>query len=65
MGRFITFTVAVLLGLESSQAITNATSETQVPAPTLQSDFVYNSNQLAMSWDHLSVSANASSCLVY
>jgi len=44
MISFITYSVAVLLGLVSSQAVTDAKLETLVATPTLQSDFVYNSN---------------------
>jgi hypothetical protein len=65
MKRFITFTVAVLLGLVSSQGVPETKPETPVASPSLQSDFVYYSNQLAMSWDTVTLAANAASCQVY
>jgi hypothetical protein len=65
MTSFIAFTVPVLLGLVTSLAIADAKPETQVVLPTLQSDFVYNSDQLAMSWDTATIADNAGSCVVY
>jgi hypothetical protein len=56
------FTMAVLLGLLSSQAVTDAKLETPVESPTLQSEFVNNSNQLAMCWDNVTLATNSSSC---
>jgi hypothetical protein len=65
MNRFITFTMGVLLGLVSSQGETVAKTETQAKSPTLQSDFENQSSKLAMSWDPVSLDANAASCIVY
>ena len=56
------FTMAVLLGLLSSQVVTDAKLETPVESPTLQSEFVNNSNQLAMCWDNVTLATNSSSC---
>jgi hypothetical protein len=56
------FTMAVLLGLLSSQAVTDAKLETPVESTTLQSEFVNNSNQLAMCWDNVTLATNSSSC---
>jgi hypothetical protein len=65
MTSFISLTVAVLLGLVSSQAVSDANPDSLVVTPTLQSDFVYNSDQLAMSWDNVTLDDNAESCVVY
>jgi hypothetical protein len=65
MNSFIAIAMAALLGFVSSQATPDAKSETPGARPTLQSDFVYNSNQLAMSWDAVTLAANAKSCVVY
>ena len=62
MKRFITFTVAVLLGLVSSEDVPEKKPDTPVPSPTLQSDFVYKSKQWAMPWDEAVLAANAASC---
>jgi hypothetical protein len=62
MTSFIAFTLAVLLGLVSSQAVSDTKLENLVVTPTLQSDFVYNSDQLAMPWDTETLNANAASC---
>jgi hypothetical protein len=62
MISFIACTVAVLLGLVSSA---DAKPDISGATPTLQSDFVYNSNQLAMSWDTATLAVNADSCVVY
>lgn len=63
MKRFITFTAAVLLGLVSSQGVPETKPETPpVTTPTLQEDFVYNSKQLVMYWDAVTLAANAASC---
>ena len=56
------FTMAVLLSLLPSQAVTDAKLETPVESPTLQSEFVNNSNQLAMCWDNVTLATNSSSC---
>jgi hypothetical protein len=61
MKRFIIFSVAVLLRLESSQAV----PDTKEMTPNLQTDFVYFSNQLAMPWDTLTLDANPDSCKIY
>ena len=53
MKRFITFTMAVLLGLVSSQS------------PSSQIDFETNSKQLALSTDKENLAAIAANCLVY
>jgi hypothetical protein len=65
MKRFITFTVAVLLGLVSSQGVPETKPETLATLPSLQSDFDKNSNLLAMSWDTVTLAANAASCQIY
>lgn len=65
MNRFITFTVAVLVGLVSSKAIQDATPETLSATTTHQSEFVQNSTQLIMPWDAITLAANAASCFVY
>ena len=65
MKRFITFTVAVLLGLVSSQVVPDTKSETPVVTPNLQKDFLSNSNQLVMPWDAVTLAANSASCKVY
>jgi hypothetical protein len=65
MNIISTFTVVALLGLVSSQAVTDAKIETLVESSTLQSDFMYNSNQLAMPWDNETIETNAASCKVY
>jgi hypothetical protein len=65
MKRFITLTVAVLLGLVSSQGVPETKPETPVETPNLQSDFVYNSKQLVMYWDNATLALNAASCKVY
>ena len=62
MKRYIIFTLAVLLGVVSSQAVTDAKLETLVESSTIQSDFVYNSNQLAMPWDNATLATNDFSC---
>jgi hypothetical protein len=65
MTSFISLIVAVLLGHVSSQAVSDARPETLVMTPTLQSDFIYKSNQLAMSWDTVTLDDNAKGCVVY
>ena len=47
--------MAVLFGLVLSQAVADAKLESLVVTPSLQSDFVYNSDQLAMSWDNITL----------
>ena len=53
MKRFITFTMAVLLGLVSSQS------------PSNQIDFETNSKDLVLSTDKENLAAIAANCLVY
>jgi len=65
MKRFITFTMAVLLGLVSSQGVPETKPETPVETPSLQSDFVYKSSDLSMKWDNATLALNAASCKVY
>ena len=65
MTSFISLTVAVLLGLVSSQAVSDFNPDSLVLTPTLQSDFVYDSDQLAMSWDTVTLVDNAETCVVY
>jgi hypothetical protein len=65
MTSFIAFTLAVLLGLVLSQAVPDAKPDAPGATPTIQSDFIYNSNQLPMSWDNVTLAANAASCLLY
>jgi hypothetical protein len=65
MTSFIALAVAVLLGIVSSQAVTDAKPETPAATPTIQSEFVYNSNKLAMSWDTKTLADDAKSCIVY
>ena len=65
MNRFIAISMVVLLSLVSSKAVPEAKPQTPAASPTLQSDFVYNSNQLAMSWDTVTLADNADSCIVY
>lgn len=59
MKRFITLTVAVLLGLVSSQDVPKTKPETH---PTNQTDFVNRSSDFKMSWDTVTLAA---SCQVY
>ena len=59
MNRFIAFPLSLLLGLVPSQAVSYAKRETLVVTPSLQTDFVYNSDQLAMSWDTVTLADNA------
>ena len=65
MNRFIALTVAVLLGIVPSQAFSDAKRETLVGTPSLQTDFVYNSDQLALPWDTVTNIFNAKSCIIY
>ena len=81
MKRFVTFTVAVLLGLASAQTLPPADDKTppaedpkNPPAdpaspgaetPNLQADFLANSNGLSMKWDTLTLAQNAASCKIY
>jgi hypothetical protein len=65
MNRFIALTVAVLLGIVPSQAFSDAKRESLVAEPSLQTDFVYNSHQLALPWDTLTLADNAKSCIIY
>ena len=62
MNRFNTFTLAIVLGLATSLAFTYAKLENLVDSTDLQSDFLNNSNQLAMPWDTATLAANAASC---
>ena len=65
MKRFITFTMAVLLGLVSSQGVPETKPDTPVaPPPNPQSDFVYKSN-LSLPWDNATLALNAASCKIY
>ena len=65
MNRFNIFKLAVVLGLATSLAFTYAKLENPVDSSVLQSDFVNNSNQLAMPWDTATLAANGASCKVY
>ena len=65
MTSFIAVTVALFLGHVSSQTVPDANPDTPGAKPILQSDFIYNSNQLSMPWDNVNLAANAASCLVY
>ena len=73
MNKFIAFPLSVLLGLVQSQAVSYAKRETLVVtrslnnkinhAPhshssSLQIDFAYNSDQLAMPWDTVTLADN-------
>ena len=59
------FITVLLLSILSSKATPYAKPETPAASPTLQSDFVYHSNRLAMPWDTITLADNADSCLVY
>ena len=63
MKRFITLTVAVLLGLVSSQDVPDSKPEThnQTELRT-QSDFIAKSKDFEMKWDQVTLAANAASC---
>jgi hypothetical protein len=65
MTSFISLIVAILLGHVSSKAVSDAKPETLVVTPNLQSDFVYYSDQLAMSWDTVTLANNSKSCVIY
>ena len=59
------FITVLLLSILSSKATPYAKPETPAASPTLQSDFVYHSNRLAMPWDTITLADNADSCIVY
>jgi hypothetical protein len=63
--RFLIFIVAVLLGVKSSQAFSKIKLDGPAATPSLQSNFVFNSKQLEMSWDKETIIDNYASCLVY
>ena len=55
----------LLLSILSSKASPFAKPETPAASPSLQSDFVYHSNQLGMPWDTITLADHADSCIVY
>lgn len=63
--RFLIFIVAFLLGVKSSQAYSKIKLDSPTATPGVQSDFVFNSKQLAMPWDKETIIDNYASCLVY
>jgi hypothetical protein len=65
MNSFIPISLVVLLSLVSSKTVPDDKLNTPVATPNLQSDFNYNSNHLAMSWDTITLADNADSCIVY
>lgn len=62
MKRLIALNLAALLGLVLSQPVTDAGLVTKLEYNTLQSDFIRNSNKLAMPWDNATLATNAASC---
>ena len=63
MKRFITLTVAVLLGLVSSKGVPDSEPETHSQTELrTQSDFIAKSKDLEMKWDQVTLAANAASC---
>ena len=65
MYKYIVKSTVLLLSILSSKATPYAKPETPAASPTLQSDFVYRSNQLAMPWDTITLADHAASCIVY
>lgn len=59
MYKYIVKSTVLLLSILSSKATPYAKPETPAASSTLQSDFVYNSNQLAMPWDTITLAENA------
>jgi hypothetical protein len=65
MNSFMVTITVLLLSIFSSKATPFAKPETLATSASLQSDFVYHSNQLAMPWDTITLADNADSCIVY